>query len=180
MDQDLYDLITKAKQGDQDAFASLVERYKRYVYYQALSMVNNQVEAEDVLQEVFIKAYLSIKNLESAFAFTSWLSRIVYHVCFDYLKKRAKEKTIVSSWLENNINQLSSGTSFVEQKHLQIDLYQAMQTLSPEHRAVLLLREIQGFSYQEIARILDIPEGTVKSRIHSARLSLRNELKKER
>jgi RNA polymerase sigma factor (sigma-70 family) len=179
MDQELYDLIMKAKQGDKSAFESLVERYKKHVYYQAVTMLNDPMEAEDVLQEAFIKAYFSLKNLKSAFAFTSWLSRMVHHLCYDRLKKRNKEKAVVSDWLDSRMENVSDSIRPIEQKQLQIDLHQAMQSLSPEHRSILLLREIQEFSYQEIAKIMDIPEGTVKSRIHTARLTLRNKLKKE-
>ncbi|BCU82824.1 ECF RNA polymerase sigma factor SigW [Polycladomyces abyssicola] len=178
MDQELYDLITRAKQGDKRAFESLVNRYKRNVYYQAYGMLNDVMEAEDVLQEAFIKAYFSLKELDSIYAFTSWLSRIVYHLCYDRLQKRKKVKTIVIDWLDKRNKQPIDSDSLIEQKQLQIDLHQAMQSLSSEHRAVLLLREIQGLSYKEIAKIMRVPEGTVKSRIHAARLALRNALKK--
>lgn len=178
MDQELYDLITRAKHGDKKAFESLVKRYKRNVYYQAYGMLNDVMEAEDVLQEAFIKAYFSLKDLDSIYAFTSWLSRIVYHLCYDRLQRREKEKTIVIDWLDIRNNQADESANPIEQKQLQIDLHQAMQSLSPEHRAVLLLREIQGLSYKEIAEIMRVPEGTIKSRIHTARLALRSVLKK--
>ncbi len=180
MDQELYDLITKAKRGDKSAFESLVERYKRHVYYQAVTMLNDTIEAEDVMQEAFIKAYFSLKNLNSSFAFSSWLSRIVYHLCNDRLKKRDREKVVINEWLDNQIENIGDSKLPIEQKQLQMELSQAMQSLSPEHRSALILREVHGYSYQDIAEIMGVPEGTVKSRIHHARLILRNELKKER
>ncbi|MCH5586086.1 RNA polymerase sigma factor [Shimazuella sp. AN120528] len=180
MDQELYDLITKAKQRDKNAFEALVERYKKQVYYQAVAMLNDTIEAEDVLQEAFLKAYFSLENLKSPFAFTSWLSKIVYHLCNDRLKKRYKEKAVVSDWLTNKIESIQDSNLPIEQKQLEMDLYQALQSLSPEHRSAFLLREIQGYSYQDIAKIMDVPEGTVKSRIHTARMTLRNELKSQR
>ncbi|WP_028775395.1 RNA polymerase sigma factor [Shimazuella kribbensis] len=179
MDQELFDLITKAKRGDKSAFESLVERYKRHVYYQAVTMLNDTIEAEDVLQEAFIKAYFSLENLKSSYAFTSWLSRIVYNLCNDRIKKRDREKVVVSEWLDNKIENMGDSKLPIEQKQMQIDLYQAMKSLSPEHRSAIILREVHGYSYQDIAEIMGVPEGTVKSRIHHARLTLREELKKE-
>jgi RNA polymerase sigma factor (sigma-70 family) len=181
VDQELHDLIMRAKQGDKPAFASLVERYKNVVFRQAYGMLNDIMEAEDVLQEAFVKAYISLKSLDSVYAFASWLSRIVHRLCYDRLEKRKKEKAVITEWsdVENDLANVGNSVGSIEQKQLQIDLHRALQSLSSEYRSVLLLRELYGLSYQEIARVLNIPEGTVKSRIHGARLALRNKLKKK-
>jgi RNA polymerase sigma-70 factor (ECF subfamily) len=173
----LHDLIVKAKEGDKRAFTILVERYKKQVFYQAYGMLNDTQEAEDVAQEAFIKAYFSLKQLKSPYAFVSWLNRIVYHLCQDRLKKRKQE--VIIRWQEGQICHVNDSADLIEQKQLQLDLNQALAALTPEHRAVLLMREIQGLTYHEIAEILGVPEGTVKSRIHKARLALRNRWQNE-
>jgi RNA polymerase sigma factor (sigma-70 family) len=178
VEQGLTELIEQAKRGNKQAFTELIERSKRQVFYQAYGMLNDRQEAEDIVQEAFMKAYFSLKQLGSPYAFTAWLSRIVYHLCQDRIKKRDKQDALTRKWLNEKIDNANHSRNQIEQKQLGIDLHRAMQALTLEHRTVLILREIQGLSYQEIANILGVPEGTVKSRIHKARLALRNELQK--
>lgn len=179
VDQGLTQLINKAKQRDKQAFAMLVERYKRRVFHQAYGMLKDREDAEDITQEAFIKAYFSLNQLESAYAFTAWLSRIVYHLCQDRIKKKEKQKSFIREWVNEQGNRISHSGNQIEQKQLQLDLQRALDALTLEHRTILVLREIQGLSYREISKIVGVPEGTVKSRIHNARLALRNELGKE-
>ncbi|WP_027416187.1 RNA polymerase sigma factor [Aneurinibacillus terranovensis] len=174
MEQELYEMIRKAKRGDKEAFTQLIQRYKGQVFRHAYAMLQDRMEAEDVAQEAFVKVYFSLKSLESEFAFSSWLTRIVSNLCYTRVQKKKKEASLLADNLEEYIPTPSSrGT--MEQKQLQLTIEEAMQNISLDHRTVLVLRDIQGFSYDEIARILDIPVGTVKSRISSARLSLRKE-----
>ncbi|MDD9268516.1 RNA polymerase sigma factor [Paenibacillus sp. GCM10023248] len=172
MDQELYDLISKASNGDKDAFALLVKRFKSSVYRYAYGMLSDRMEAEDVAQEAFIKAFYSLPKLEHGFAFTSWLTRIVSNLCYDRLNQRKKENTSPQEWVE------TTARVDLERTDLQMSIQEALDTLSPEHREVIILRDVEGYSYDEIAGIIDIPIGTVKSRINAARLLLRKELKR--
>ncbi|MGG1575876.1 sigma-70 family RNA polymerase sigma factor [Fictibacillus sp. NRS-1165] len=174
MDHELQHLITDAKKGDQDSFTKIVQKYKGKAYRHAFAMVHDQMEAEDITQEAFVKAYFSLDQLKQEYAFASWLTRIVTNLCYDRIKRA--EKTPVLHADPAKTEQLASNRSEVENAHLRMNLQYAMKKLSPEHRTVVVLRDIQGFSYQEIAEILEIPEGTVKSRINVARTELRREL----
>ncbi len=179
VDQSLTQLIKQVKQGDKQAFARLVDRYKRQVFYQAYAMLKDREDAEDIAQEAFIKAFFSMNQLESAYAFTAWLSRIVYNLCQDRIKQREKQRRVIREWIHEQRDRISHSGNQIEQKQVQLDLKRALQRLTLEHRTILVLREIQGLSYREISEIIGVPEGTVKSRIHNARLSLRAELEKE-
>lgn len=174
MDQELYSLIRKAKTGNQDAFALLVERYNANLFRYAYGMLLDRMEAEDVTQEAFIKAFYSLPKLDNIYAFSSWLSRIVSHLCYDRIARRKKEAIAAGELIETH-----GSNSVMEQTHLQISIEEAMNRLSPEHREAIVLRDVQGYSYDEIAGMLHIPLGTVKSRINAARLLLRKEMNRE-
>lgn len=133
-------------------------------------MVNDRMEAEDISQEAFVKAYYSLSKLKNEYAFVSWLTRIVSNLCYDHIEK-SKKKTAIPT--EDIIKDHSSP---VEQLQIKLNIEEGLQKLTAEHRTVLILRDIQGFSYSEIAEILQIPLGTVKSRINTARQELKNEL----
>lgn len=178
MDEELHRLIRDAKRGDPDVFAALVRRFKDQVYRYAYGMLGDTMEAEDVSQEAFVKCYASLSRLESEFAFASWLHRIVFNLCADRLKKRNREKTSAAS---------ASALAGMEQKEareqyraqqLKWSLEEAMAQLSPDHRQIILLHDAEGYRYEEIAQLLDIPVGTVKSRLNAARLSLRQAMKR--
>lgn len=174
MDQELYNLIEEAKRGDKDAFALLVKKYKEKVFRFAFGMLSDRMEAEDVSQEAFIKAFYSLSKLDNNYAFTSWLTRIAFNLCYDRIKKRKKESIISIELLETNVSSIG-----MERTDLTMTIQEAMKTLSPEHREAVILRDVEGYSYDEIAEILNMPLGTVKSRINAARLLLRKEMKRE-
>ncbi|MDF2904434.1 MAG: subfamily polymerase sigma-24 subunit [Bacillus sp. (in: firmicutes)] len=172
MDELLYQLIIEAKRGNEEAFSSLVTRYKRQVFRHAFAMVNDRMEAEDISQEAFVKAYFSISKLNNEYGFVSWLTRIVSNLCYDRIKK--KEKTVPLGNGEKDL--LLSTYSSHNQSQMRMTLQEAMQELSIEYRTVLVLREVEGYSYNEMAEILHIPLGTVKSRLSAARELLKKEL----
>jgi RNA polymerase sigma-70 factor (ECF subfamily) len=174
VDQELYRLIGKAKGGDKDAFALLVKRYKDSVFRYALGMLSDRMEAEDVSQEAFIKAFYSLSRLDNSYAFSSWLTRIVSNLCYDRIKKLKKENTAVLGELIETVS-----NNDMEQTDLHMTIEDAMKTLSPEHREAIILRDVEGYSYDEIAGMLNIPIGTVRSRLSTARLLLRKEMKRE-
>ncbi len=176
MNQELCQLIRQAKQGKKEAFGELVKHFKDPVFRQAFAMTHDRMEAEDISQEAFLKAYCSLDKLNSEFAFAAWLARIVYRLCCDRLQKIKKEEMVMGEGLAESIAVPPSYGGTVENRQLQMDIGEAMQKLSPEHRAAIVLRDVRGFPYDEIAEILGIPPGTVKSRLHAARLLLRAEL----
>jgi RNA polymerase sigma factor (sigma-70 family) len=170
--ENLNQTIRQAKLGNREAFEQLVHMYKGKVYRHALAMVRDPVAAEDITQEAFVKTYFQLKKLEKETAFVSWLTRIVSNLCYDYLKKAKKETVTEDIWLEmpSDYEESNGGP---EQSINRLMIQDGLGRLSPEHREAIVLRDIQGFSYQEISEQLDIPLGTVKSRINIARNSLK-------
>lgn len=168
MDEELHRLVKEAKQGSEEAFTELVSRYKGQVFRHAFAMVQDRMEAEDIAQEAFVKSYLSLPKLTNEFAFVSWLTRIVANLCYDRLKKIQKEKNI-------STNQDEQSVAMVDQSQTRMEIQEALKTLSAEQRNAIILRDMQGYGYDEIAKILQIPLGTVKSRINAARAALRKE-----
>ncbi len=174
MDQELYDLIGKAKSGDKEAFALLVKRYKNTVFRYSYGMLADRMEAEDVSQEAFVKAFYSLSKLDNIYAFASWLKRIVSNLCYDRIQKQKKTNSVSGEFIETRIS-----NNDMERTDLQMTIEEAIEKLSPEHREAIILREVEGYSYDEISGMLNIPLGTVKSRISAARLLLRKEMIRE-
>jgi RNA polymerase sigma factor (sigma-70 family) len=174
---DLHEIISQAKKGDQDAFRKLVTAYKGTVFRHAFALLNDRMEAEDVTQEAFVKAYYSLPKLENEYAFVSWLTKVVTNLCYDKNKKINKKKAMESEELDENVV-IPHGPSPIEQTVAKISMNEALQKISIDQRNALILKEIQGYSYLEISELLKIPLGTVKSRINAARENLRKELQK--
>lgn len=173
VNDELFGLIRQAKQGDKEAFSKIVNQYSGHVYRQAFAMLGERMEAEDVSQEAFLKAFYAIPKLESEYAFVSWMTQIVFRLCHDRLQKRKKHAELL---VDQNDAYASDLGEQIQRQQMQLNLQEAMALLSPEHREVIVLKDIQGFAYDEIANLLQIAVGTVKSRIHAARLKLKREL----
>lgn len=169
--------IRQAKAGNRDAFEELVRLYKGKVYRHALAMVHDQLAAEDITQEAFVKAFFQLKKLDKEAAFVSWLTRIVSNLCFDYLKKAKRETVTEDQWFDRP-DHVEWSDKGARQTIDRLMIQEGLKRLSLEHREALVLRDIQGFSYQEIADLLKIPLGTVKSRINIARSTLKSFLLK--
>jgi RNA polymerase sigma-70 factor (ECF subfamily) len=174
---DLHEIILAAKRGDQNAFRQLVTSYKGIVYRHAFALLNDRMEAEDVTQEAFVKVYYSLSKLENEYAFVSWLTRVVTNLCYDKNKKLSKKKMIVSDELNESLV-TQRGPTPIESTITKMSLKDAMEKIPIDQRNVIILRELQGYSYAEISEILHIPLGTVKSRINAARENLKKELQK--
>ncbi|MFQ3544932.1 sigma-70 family RNA polymerase sigma factor [Halobacillus rhizosphaerae] len=175
VNEELYRLIHDAKNGDKHAYNDLVGMYNAKVYRHAFAMTNDRMEAEDIAQEAFIKAFYSLHRLENEYAFVSWMTRIVHNLCMDRIKKKKREGKKHEKMKENLTFQ--DRQSYQDQ-HLntKLTIEEAMQRLTKEHRAVISLCDIQGFTYEEMATILKVPLGTIKSRIYSARNQLKKHL----
>lgn len=175
-------LLEKAKRGDIEAFELLIERYQKKVFTIALKMLGNYDDASELAQEALIKVFKSIKNFKEESSFSTWIYRIVTNTCLDELRKRKKRQVIyidedisnADGEIKREIVDHSMTPEYItEKKELKKAVNEAIMSLSEEHRTVIILRDIQGMSYEEIAKITNCPEGTIKSRINRARLSLK-------
>jgi RNA polymerase sigma-70 factor (ECF subfamily) len=185
MDDNL--LVHQAKNGSLEAFSALMELYQGKVYNLALRMTGSAEDAADLCQETFINVWKGLPNFQGGSAFSTWLYRLTNNVCIDFIrreKKRRGQDVLSLNDDEKDFDELipdetPGPQARLEEKERRAALERGLQKLSEEHRQVLLLREISGLSYTEIAAILGVEEGTVKSRIARARLSLRNILREE-
>ncbi|MGB9382003.1 MAG: sigma-70 family RNA polymerase sigma factor [Candidatus Binatus sp.] len=180
-DGDEAELIERSRKGDSEAFGVLVERYQRRVVGVALAVVHNQDDAIELAQETFVRAYENLSKFESRSSFSTWLYRIAANLAIDFWRREGRHVVLRGEDAENEIGKLptTAGDSFkeVSRSELSARLKQALEELTPEHRAVILLREVEGMSYDEISDVLQCPRGTVMSRLHYARTHLRNILK---
>ena len=183
------ELIRKAKQGDMLAFEELILKHEKIVYNVALRMMNHSEDAKDISQEVFLKAYLSVANFDERSIFSTWLYRITHNTCIDEMRKRkGKQSYSLEEELENEEGsmqrQIADEGDTPEESLLRqeqkSEILQALDTLSEEHKAAIILRDVKGLSYEEIAEILELSLGTVKSRISRARNQLKIEILKIR
>ena len=173
-------VIQAVLDGDINAYELLVKEYEKNVYNLALRMVGNSEDAADMSQEAFIKAYNSLTSFRGDSKFSVWLFRIVSNVCLDYLRSRGRRQTVSLS-TENDdgedveidiADETQSPERLLDRRLTRDAVRRGLAALPPEHRQILLLREIQGLSYDEIADALGIEAGTVKSRIFRARKKL--------
>ncbi len=181
-------LVQRVRTGDQRAFKLLVERYQRKVYGVAVGMLKDREEARDVAQEAFVKVYRYLDHFKGDASFYTWLYRITVNICIDVIRKKggvsggAREAVEFDDSMrhdvaEANIGALGSRLGTNPQKSaLRAELAQriteAINQIPEAHRQILLLREVEGMSYEELARTLKIPKGTVMSRLFHARLKM--------
>ena len=176
-------LVARAKQGDQDAFSQLVEANQNKVYTLALRMTGSPEDGADLAQEAFLRAWRSLPSFQGESSFSTWLYRLTSNLCIDFLRREKRRKASASvTSLDDEDGTYSmeipdhrfNPESEAERRELRAALEQALCKLSDEHRQALVLRELEGLSYAEIAARLSLESGTVKSRIARARLALRN------
>jgi len=174
-------LVKRVRSGDQRAFKLLVERYQRKIYSVALGMVRDREEAMDVSQEAFVKVYKYLDHFKGDASFYTWLYRITVNICIDVIRKRGGrsemlefDESIQMDTNEANLGALGTrlGTNPQKsalRKELAEKIQEALAQVPEKHRAILLLREVEGMSYEDLARTLEIPKGTVMSRLFHAR-----------
>ncbi len=174
------EIINRVRAGDTDAFESLVLEHQNKVYSLALRMVGNEEDARDMAQEAFVRAYTSLAGFRGDSKFSVWLYRLTSNICIDFLRSRQRHQTVSLTYdtddaeggqLEIPDERFSPETG-LERAELRDSVVRGLDSLSPEFRSILLLREIEGLTYEEIGRALDLEEGTVKSRIFRARKKL--------
>ncbi len=182
-------LIKKIKSGDMEAFSQLVSAYEKKAVAFARRMLGTQEEAEDATQEAFLKVFDKIHTFRQDSSFSTWFYTVLNNICLDALRKRSRRASTISinqtdetgEEYELDIKDTSDGPYEAMKKNEAKRLLEiALTQLSDEHRTVIILRDINGFEYEEIAQILKISTGTVKSRISRARLALRKILEEHR
>ncbi len=178
-------LVDAAKRGDTDAFATLMQTHQSKIYSLALRHCRNHEDAEELCQTTFLKAWQALPKFEGEASFFTWLYRLCQNSCIDHIRrqKRAREQVISLVPGEAEEYTLPDPGPGPEQQLLarerEAALRRALALLGAEHREVLILREFEGLSYQEIADTLSLSLGTVKSRVARARLALRDLLKED-
>ena len=175
-------LIRRAQHGDADAFEQLLLEHQKNVYNLCYRMAGNPDDAMDLSQETFLRAWRCLDQYQFASAFSTWLYRLCSNICIDFLRKRRRQQTVPLTVEDADGEEQTYAVpdaqplpeEQVELKLTHETLAAAMAQLLPEHRAVLQLRVVNEMSYEQIADVLDIQIGTVKSRLSRAR----NQLKK--
>lgn len=165
--------IARAKKGDAEAFSALVETYETSVYRLALRMCGNAHDAEEVTQEAFLAAWKGLPAFRGESKFSSWLYQLTSNAAIDFLRREKRHRGATP--IEEEVDLAAPGTpqQAAEEAELREALQQALDALTPEHRQVFLLRQMQQMSYEEIGRLLGLESGTVKSRLSRAKKQLR-------
>lgn len=185
MERSDQELVRASRRGDRDAFRELVERYERKVVSIAIGMVHNREDAVEIAQETFVKAYENLVRFKGESSFYTWLYRIVVNRAIDFQRRERRHPTVgLEDWGG------SEGYEEILKEERLTDPYQqaqarevgervsaAIDELTPDHKAVILLREVEGLSYDEISRVMQCSKGTVMSRLHYARKKLQRKLK---
>lgn len=174
-------VLLQAQQGDRAAFGELVKTYQKRAYGIAYGFVGNREEALEMAQDSFVKAYRAMSRFDTRMPFYPWLYRIVRNTCFNHLKKRKRRgETSLDGMRDAGIEFVSPAPGpeeHAQRAELRGTIGAAMNRVSDDHREILTLRHVHELSYSEIAECLDIPQGTVMSRLHTARKKLRKALK---
>ena len=176
--------IQAARSGDPDAFGELVRRYEKKVFALTTRLCGNPDDAAEAAQEAFLAAWQGLPSFRGDAAFSTWLYRLTHNACTDLLRREGRHRSAAGPSFNDEEAAVSvadptpSPQERVEEKELQQKLEEGLAALPPEYRAVLVLRELHQQSYDEIARILSLDLGTVKSRISRGRKQLRNFLLK--
>lgn len=183
------ELLRAVKAGDATAYRGLVEKYQGRVYAMVYGMVRNREDARDITQEAFVKAYGSLESFRLESSFYTWLYRIAMNLAIDFIRKKQRQGT--TSFEESIATRDEDGgiaevhheddpRRLLERKRLYERIMDAMEQLPTDQKQAILLRELEGLSYKEISEIMDIPEGTVMSRLFYARKKLQKILAGDR
>ncbi len=178
-----------AKRGEANAFEQLVTVYEKTIYNICLRMLANEQEAYDATQEVFVKIWKQLRHFKGESKLSTWIYRIATNECLDRLRKIKKKQEISiyqnneddnQEWIIDKPSENQNTEKIIENKAMQEILKQALEELKEEHRTMIVLRDIREYAYDEIADILNISLGTVKSRIARARLAFKKILQQNK
>jgi RNA polymerase sigma-70 factor (ECF subfamily) len=182
-------LVKRARNGEKGAFRVLVERYQRKVYSIAYNVVRNHEDAMDLSQDAFVKVFKNLQGFQGQSSFYTWLYRIVVNLGIDHLRKRGRVRHVDYDDKFLRDNETAQGNSGIlpsqlgtnprkalARKELMEQIHSALESLSENHRMAIVLREIEGLSYLEMAEVLGISKGTVMSRLFHARKNMQDAL----
>lgn len=173
-------LVEEAQRGDREAFEAIVKTYEKKVFHLAYSFVQDRASADDLAQEVFVKAYFALSKFHFKSGFGTWLYRIAVNHIKDHLRKVSRRKEVSLEEFEDIPFVADDQVKEKEQRQTEDQrkkiVFQVLETLPPKYQLILTLRDVRGFSYEEIAGILKISPGTVDSRLHRARKMLRKKM----
>jgi RNA polymerase sigma-70 factor (ECF subfamily) len=179
------DLVTRAREGDTRAFDALILKYGDKLYGLVYHMTSHKEDTHDLLQEIFARAYQSLKSFRGNSTFYTWIYQIAVNLTLNFLKKKKRRSGLSLNELDAAAHQ---DPALIDTTHeanpeqqtnlneLQLKLNEAMQKLSEPHRMVVTMFDIQGMSHGEIAKVLKTSEGTIRSRLHYAHLQLQSAL----
>jgi len=182
--EDDADLVRRSQEGDTNAFSELVKRYHQQIFHTVFGLVGDRDDADDVAQEAFLKAYQAISRFNGESRFYTWMYRVAVNCCLDWLKSRKRKRgiSLEREWWEQQddviglVGSPASSDVLVTNRELSETLKAALEVLSPDFRATVVLRYMEGRSHNEIASLLGCSCGTVKSRLFRARMQLREVL----
>ena len=163
-------LVQQCVGGDKRAFETLVEKYQKPMFNVALRMTRNYSDAEDIAQATFLKAYENLRSFDPRYKFFSWLYRIAMNESLNFVNQRKQ----VEELSEDISSDEKSAEESYDEDQTSRSVQDALMQLKADHRAVVVLKHLQRLSYEEISKILDIPEKKVKSRLFTARLMLKD------
>ena len=172
-------LLGRLRAGDGGAFEELVRTYQHRVFGVAFRMLSNAAEAEEIAQEVFLRAHRGLADFRGDAKLSTWLYAIASRLCLNRLGSGERAMTRGGDAVLMQLPHEASGPDTVlEQSELEAALHRAIAELPDERRIVVVLRDLEGLAYEEIAEALDLPVGTVRSRLHRARLDLKDKLER--
>ena len=180
-EKDERQLVTEAKEGSEDAFEQLMRRHERQIYNLALRMTGNPDDAYELSQEAFLSAYRGLPFFKMECSFGTWLYRLASNACIDFLRKEKRRRIVSMTEVFDGEEEHQmefpdlryNPETELERRELRDEIKKGLEALSLEHRQILIMRELNSMSYAEIAQVLELEEGTVKSRIARARVQLR-------
>jgi len=179
--EDDRELIAQARKGDERAYHALLSKYERAVYNICFKMVRNHEEARDLAQEAFMKVFSMLDRYDPSFAFSNWLLKITSNLCIDSMRKRRVATLPMDEPIRSAKGEIerqypsphdSPDKVLLEKERMKL-LAEAIESLPPHYKIMIVLRHQEDLSYEEIARVLELPLGTVKARIHRAREMLK-------
>lgn len=177
------EIIARCRGGDSSAFDAIVERYQQRVFTLCYWMLKNRDDAEDAAQEAFLRAYRGLASFRGDCAFSTWIHRIAVNAALDFGQRRSKAPLALSSLQHDDESEMPEPVSpgegpadQAQRRERRRAVLRALHELPEQQRAMIVLFDIQGHSYEEIAALLELPLGTVKSRLNRARLAMRDRL----
>jgi len=178
--QDDTQLVKASQQGDQDAFALLVQRHQRRVFNLSLGMLQDEEDASEATQEAFLAAWQGLPSFRGEACFATWLYRITYHCCLRQLERRKRERALQAAMAAEQVlegmNKEKQAEDFLEQRDRRAIVREQIEKLPAKYRVVLILRHLHEKTYEEMADILTIPIGTIKTHLYRARNLLKERL----